>query len=186
MNNRQLLYLGAGFVLLFAAVCVMLLQRELEPALSTDSPFDAGRLATTLDAGSLAVSAPPAPAAFDSGRTELMPDPPQLEILALEGEGPLSAEQLQPAIAAVGRIVDQCFADITRRYPGQQSVTLSFEVRADGERAQLLAPELVATSLQDPFFNACVTDAPLDVTVELPAIGASRVRVPYRYPAARE
>lgn len=181
MTNRQLIALGVIGVGLFVALAYAALALDTggpaviaeappsdKPVPVVTAPHDAGVLTRTPEPQHIAdAGAPIAPSTQ--------------EISNIDGAGTLTDSQVAPAVAQVRRMVAQCAADVTARYKTAHQVTVSFILRADGARAGVDGrPVVEKSSLQDPYFQACVEDAPLDVGYELHAVGAAKVRL--RYP----
>lgn len=179
MNDRKLIAVGVLGVVLFVALAlfVLLLTEDNEGAKVTPPPEPPHEQVASDSGTSVDVAPKPSVAlVLDAGVREERPP----EIIAVDGEGQLTEAQLRPFVAQVRRIIDQCSKDLAQRHKPPHEVTLSFEVRADGENGHAVEPVLEKRSVQDPYFEACVTDAPLDVQLPLPAAGAAKVRV--RYP----
>lgn len=185
MTNRQLVAVGVVGVGLFVALAYAALGLDAdEPAHESNVAAEVPRtgapvppVVTAHDAG-LPARSQKLQLSADAG-APIVPSPP--EISNVDGEDTLTDSQVAPAVAQVRRMVAQCSADVATRYRAAHEVTVSFILRADGERAGVDGRPIVEkSSLQDPYFQACVEDAPLDVGYALRAVGAAKVRL--RYP----
>lgn len=187
MKTQRLVTFGVmGVTALFAAAMLMILFFEDEPRVVEPSIADAPT-ADTLQPGGVEEGGVATRSAADAGLSAVLPVPSDAgisespaEISNIDGEDTLSDSQVAPSVAEVRRIVAQCSADFAGRYKQPLQISLSFELRADGEQAVLSRSVVEKSSVQDPHFEACVQDAPLDVRLELRAVGGAKVRV--RYP----
>lgn len=185
-TQRPVTFGVLGVTVPIAAALLLMLLLEDEPRI-VKPPLDDAPTEDTPQPGVVEGGGVAAPSAADSGPTAVLPAVPDAsapkspaEISNIDGEDTLSDSQIAPSVAEVRRIVAQCSADFAGRYKQPLHVTLSFELRADGEQAVLSRSVVEKSSVQDPHFEACVQDAPLDVRVELRAVGGAKVRV--RYP----
>lgn len=145
----------------------------LRPAPSSKSPPPDGglprltvgeRIAVALAAERARATAPPAP------------------LTAPAAEGARADEDVRRAIQAVRPLVDQCFQDAASRYPGPQRVTLSFSVARRGDSGALQEGQVVATSIQDPWLEACFLDAIADARPPAPnGVASVRITYPFQY-----
>jgi hypothetical protein len=65
-------------------------------------------------------------------------------------------------------LVRECLVDAALRHPGAQTVKLRFTLEASGERGGFRSPEVVESSIQDPFVLACLLDAFADTQFSAP------------------
>lgn len=180
MNNRHLIAAGLAGVAAFLFGAYAVMSQLSDPAPSTPDTVEVPAAPTLFDAGSAAPARIVVSPAYNDAGTKAADVESPPEVIAVAGEGVLTEAQLRPFVAKVRSIVARCSSDLASRHKPPHVVSLSFEVRADGENGHAVEPVLEKTSIQDPYFEACVTDAPLDVQVELRAVGAAKVRV--RYP----
>ncbi|ADO69704.1 AgmX/PglI C-terminal domain-containing protein [Stigmatella aurantiaca] len=110
---------------------------------------------------------------------------PEAEPQILASEGPVNREELRLAIQKAVPLMRQCFEDTLGRYPGSQSVTLKFTLAAEGPVGRFQGGEVVETTLQDPFLQACFVDSLLDVSLPPPRDGGKvTVTYPFRFEPA--
>lgn len=103
------------------------------------------------------VAEPPRPAPIEE--EEPLPEPPP---------GTWDKEEVGVALRAVQPFVRECLEDAALRHPGSQTVKLRFTLEASGERGRFRAPEVVESTLQDPFVQACLLDAFADTQFSAP------------------
>jgi hypothetical protein len=121
--------------------------------------------------------APPRPGS-DSRREELPPtstpapraaEPPEEEEPMPEPPpGTWDKEEVRVALRAVQPLVRECLVDAAIRHPGAQTVKLRFTLVASGEHGGFRGPEVVESSLQDPFVLACLLEALADTQFSAP------------------
>ena len=82
--------------------------------------------------------------------------------------GTWDPEEVRVALRAVQPLVRECLVDAALRHPGAQTVRLRFTLEARGERGGFQRPEVVESTLQDPFVLACLLDAFADTQFSAP------------------
>ncbi len=96
--------------------------------------------------------------------------------------GTVDKEDVRAAIRAVTPLVKQCFADAEKRYPGEQSVTLSFTVKGQGLTGYLDEGEVASSSIRDPWLQQCFLEAISEAKFPPPrGGGVVRITYPFRY-----
>ncbi len=100
---------------------------------------------------------PPRPAPLEE--EEPLPETPP---------GTWDKEEVRVALRAVQPLVRECLTDAAIRHPGAQTVKLRFTLEASGERGGFRGPEVVESTLQDPFVHACLLDAFADTQFSAP------------------
>ncbi len=115
----------------------------------------------------------------------LSPRPPPFTIPEAEpreqaSEGSVDKEDIRRAVQTVVPLIAQCFQDVAERYPGPQQVTLKFTIEGQGLTGHFRDGEVVDTTIQDPFAQACFLDSLLDVRFPAPR-GGGRVTITYPF-----
>ncbi|MDY7226624.1 AgmX/PglI C-terminal domain-containing protein [Hyalangium rubrum] len=125
---------------------------------------------------------PPRPGASLPSR--FLPPPaisiPEAEPREESSEGTVDKEDVRRAIQSVVPLIRQCFQDVAERHPGTHSVTLRFTVEGQGLTGHFRDGEVVDTTVQDPFAQACFLDSLLDVRFPAPR-GGGRVTITYPF-----
>ena len=96
------------------------------------------------------------------------PSPPEEEPLPEPPPGTWEKEEVRVALRAVQPLVRQCLQDAQGRHRGPQTVKLRFTLEAKGERGGFRSPEVVESTVQDPFVHACLVDALADTQFSAP------------------
>ena len=82
---------------------------------------------------------------------------------------------------ALKPLIQDCFHDDAERYPGEQSVALTFTVGGKGTRGTMARGEIARSSIPDPWAQACFQDSLLDARIPAPRGGSVTVTVAFRY-----
>jgi hypothetical protein len=96
------------------------------------------------------------------------PPPPEEEPLPEPPPGTWEKEEVRVALKAVQPLVRGCLQDAQGRHRGPQTVKLRFTLEANGERGGFGSPEVVESTVQDPFVHACLVDALADTQFSAP------------------
>ena len=109
----------------------------------------------------------PAPPPVPEPR-EAAPPPSEEEPVPEPPPGTWAKEEVRVALRAVQPLVRECLQDASGRHRGPQSVKLRFTLEANGERGGFRSPEVVESTVQDPFVHACLVDALADTQFSAP------------------
>jgi hypothetical protein len=109
---------------------------------------------------------PPAPEPREAEPSQ--PPPPEEEPVPEPPPGTWSKEEVRVALSAVRPLVRECLQDASVRHRGAQTVKLRFTLEASGERGGFRSPEVVESTVQDPFVHACLVDALADTQFSAP------------------
>jgi hypothetical protein len=85
-----------------------------------------------------------------------------------EPRGLVDPEHVRVAIAAVEPLWQECFGDQQHRYPPPQRATLRFRLDVRGGAGHFEEPELVHTSVNDPWIRSCLLEALVDAKYKAP------------------
>ncbi|HEX8825989.1 MAG TPA: AgmX/PglI C-terminal domain-containing protein [Archangium sp.] len=96
------------------------------------------------------------------------PPPPREEPVPEPPPGTWDKEEVRVALRSIQPLVRSCLLDASVRHPGPHTVKLRFTLEARGERGGFGSPEVVESTVQDPFVHACLVDALADTQFSAP------------------
>lgn len=128
---------------------------------------------------------PQAPAATPAAPPRAPPPPPvsipEAEPQQESSEQPsVDKEELRRAIQTAFPLILQCFEDVAERYPGPQTVKIKFTIEGQGLTGKFKDGQVVDSTIQDPFAQACFLDSLMDVRFPAPQ-GGGRVTITYPF-----